>query len=110
MIIDNIFFRKKAKQNGIDVKIKDRPLKSIIKSFSWRFVGTCDTIFISWLLTGKATIAFSIGGVEVFSKIFLYYLHERAWENIRWGRMRVVIRRNTRLTGRIIRKSFLFVQ
>ena len=82
--------------------IRDRPLKSILKAITWRIVGTADTIFISYLLTGKAIIAFSIGSVEVFSKMFLYFLHERAWEMVRWGRMMVRIRRN----GRFMRRTF----
>jgi uncharacterized membrane protein len=44
-----------------------------------------DTIFVSYLITGKATYAFSIGAVELITKIFLYYLHERAWAQVKWG-------------------------
>jgi uncharacterized membrane protein len=54
-----------------------------------------DTILISYLLTGKIQVALSIGSVEVFSKMFLYYLHERVWNAVRWGRMRVFIRNST---------------
>lgn len=52
---------------------------SIYKTITWRIVGTVDTMFISYLLTGKLNIAISIGGIEVVSKMILYYLHERAW-------------------------------
>ena len=57
----------------------DRPLKSLLKTISWRVVGTIDTITISWLITGEIKAALSIGSVEVVSKMILYYLHERAW-------------------------------
>ena len=60
----------------------DRPVKSIIKSFSWRIVGTLDTMLISYLITGKITLAISIGSVEVFTKTILYYFHERLWAHI----------------------------
>jgi uncharacterized membrane protein len=72
----------------IDQLIKKKPdvsrsakshLVSFGKAVSWRIFGTLDTIFISFLITGKWSFAISIGGVEVFTKIFLYYLHERAW-------------------------------
>ena len=92
---------KKVKTN---LQIKDRPLKSILKAFSWRIVGTLDTILISWLLSGKIAIALSIGGVEIFSKITLYYLHERLWNSLKWGRMSVKIRKKARFLG----KSFFF--
>lgn len=64
------------------LSIKDSPKISAIKAITWRVVGTIDTIVISYLLTGNVTMAFSIGGVEVFSKMVLYFLHERAWARI----------------------------
>ncbi|MCU0405355.1 MAG: DUF2061 domain-containing protein [Ignavibacteriaceae bacterium] len=60
----------------------DKPIKSIIKSFSWRIVGTFDTMLISYIITGKITIAISIGSVEVITKTLLYYFHERLWAHI----------------------------
>jgi uncharacterized membrane protein len=52
---------------------------SLLKTVSWRIIGTIDTMEISYLLTGKLDVAVSIGGIEVVSKMILYYLHERAW-------------------------------
>lgn len=60
---------------------KDSNAKSLLKSISWRIVGTIDTIIISYIITGQMVMAVSIGSVEVVSKIILYYLHERVWEN-----------------------------
>lgn len=60
----------------------DKPIKSVMKAISWRIVGTIDTMVISYFITGKLTMALTIGGVEVFTKILLYYLHERAWAHI----------------------------
>ena len=60
--------------------------RSILKTISWRVIGTIDTIIISYLLTGKTTIALSIGGIEVFSKLILFYIHERAWNKIKIGK------------------------
>lgn len=53
--------------------------RHILKTITWRIIGTIDTIVLSWLITGSLTLGFSIGGVEVVTKMFLYYLHERAW-------------------------------
>jgi len=53
--------------------------RHIAKSISWRIVGTLDTIVLSGLITGSWTIGFTIGGVEVISKMILYFLHERMW-------------------------------
>ncbi|MFA5780978.1 MAG: DUF2061 domain-containing protein [Bacteroidales bacterium] len=103
MILDLLFPKKQKSLDAPKVLTKDRHVKSIIKAISWRVIGSIDTIMISWILTGKITTAVSIGGVEVFSKIFLYYLHERIWNIIRWGRISVRFRRNVRFFRKSIR-------
>jgi uncharacterized membrane protein len=65
--------------------MKENHLRSLVKGATWRMVGTLDTIFLSFLFTGKISIALSIGGVEVFTKILLFYLHERVWMKLGFG-------------------------
>jgi uncharacterized membrane protein len=72
----------------------DKPIKSVIKSVSWRIVGTLDTMIITYFITGKVTIALSIGSVEVFTKTILYYFHERLWAHIHRIRMIRFIKSN----------------
>lgn len=60
--------------------------RSVLKAISWRTLGTLDTFAISWLLTGMVEIAGSIAGLEIVTKILWYYLHERVWAAIHWGR------------------------
>ena len=60
--------------------------RSIVKTISWRVVGTLATVTISYLITGTLALAFSIGGIELVSKMVLYFFHERTWNNIKWGR------------------------
>jgi len=59
--------------------VKESHLRSVIKGITWRVIGTADTIFLSWLFTGNIGTALKIGFIELFTKIFLYYLHERTW-------------------------------
>lgn len=54
-------------------------IRSIAKSISWRILGTIDTIIISYLIIGEPIKAFSIGGIEVLTKVTLFYFHERFW-------------------------------
>lgn len=56
------------------------------KAVSWRATGSVDTFVISLFITGKFGLAGAIASVEVITKIILYYLHERAWAIIPWGR------------------------
>jgi len=53
--------------------------RHIAKTISWRIIGTLDTMIISWAITGSWQWGLAIGGVEVFTKMILYFLHERAW-------------------------------
>ena len=66
---------------------QEKPYRSLVKAFSWRFTGTVDTILISWLITGQAKWALSIGFVELFTKVGLYYVHERVWNRLNFGRI-----------------------
>jgi len=67
----------------------DKPLKSFMKSLSWRIVGTIDTMVISYFITGKISLAVSIGSIEVLTKTILYYFHERIWAHIHRIRLKV---------------------
>ena len=53
--------------------------RHIAKTISWRIIGTLDTIFLGWLITGELNTGLAIGGVEVITKSILYFGHERAW-------------------------------
>jgi uncharacterized membrane protein len=66
----------------------DQPHRSLVKAMSWRVTGTLDTMVISFLITGKLKWALSIGLVEVFTKICLYYVHERVWNTLSFGRLK----------------------
>lgn len=65
---------------------KEAHRRSFAKAVSWRVLGSIDTFLISWLITGKPVIAATISAIEVFTKIMLFYGHERVWSRIRWGR------------------------
>jgi sulfate adenylyltransferase subunit 1 (EFTu-like GTPase family)/uncharacterized membrane protein len=60
--------------------------RSMAKAMSWRATGSLDTFVIGFIITGSATIAGSIAGTEVITKIALYYCHERVWALVPWGR------------------------
>lgn len=60
--------------------------RSLVKGLSWRLVGTADTTVLSWVFTRAIGKALQIGGVECFTKLLLYYLHERVWVSVPWAR------------------------
>jgi uncharacterized membrane protein len=67
---------------------EEKHYRSLVKALSWRVTGTMDTFVISYLITGQASWALKISGVELFTKIFLYYVHERIWTRISFGKVK----------------------
>jgi uncharacterized membrane protein len=54
-------------------------IRHILKTITWRMVGTVDTIVLSWALSGNLSLGIKIGSVELITKMILYYAHERVW-------------------------------
>ncbi|MBZ9629196.1 DUF2061 domain-containing protein [Salegentibacter sp. LM13S] len=82
MILDQV----KSKTTYKKDRTSEKPLRSILKTVSWRIVGTIDTIVISWVLTGEIETALAIGSVELVTKMILYFGHERLWNMISFGK------------------------
>jgi uncharacterized membrane protein len=81
-----MIINQKIENNYKADSTSEKPIRSILKSISWRVIGTLDTILISWLITNKLTIALSIGTIELITKMVLYFFHERVWNTIKWGK------------------------
>ena len=73
MILDLILFR--------DPSVK----RHVAKTITWRIVGTLDTMVIGWLITGNPITGLKIGGIEMFTKMILYFIHERIWFKLNLG-------------------------
>ena len=67
--------------------MSDTPIRSLVKAITWRITGTIDTFLISWVITGEPLIASGIALTEIMTKILIYWLHERIWGRITWGRL-----------------------
>lgn len=74
---------------------KDSPSRSVFKALSWRLIASGSTFIISFtIFTTTTETAFKdvigavslITAVDIVSKLILYYLHERLWTNIVWGK------------------------
>jgi len=66
----------------------EKHYRSVVKTISWRTVGTIDTMIISYFVTGNLVMAVSIGSIEVITKMILYYFHERVWNQTDFGRIK----------------------
>jgi len=64
----------------------DKSYRSFVKAITWRITGSIDTFFLTFIVTNKFDFALSISFLEVFTKTLLFWVHERIWDRVRWGR------------------------
>lgn len=65
---------------------KDSRIRSATKSFTWRVMGIVLLLTMGYIVTGSAGEASMIAFMFHFVRLTLYYVHERIWEGIKWGR------------------------
>jgi len=59
--------------------------RHIAKTITWRMVGTIDTMLLGWIVSGDLKIGLSVGGLELVTKMGLYFAHERIWYKSNFG-------------------------
>lgn len=67
---------------------RETHIRSILKGISYRILGSLATMSIAYFFTGDTTLALGIGGIEAVVKVFVYYVHERAWQLVPRGTIR----------------------
>jgi uncharacterized membrane protein len=53
---------------------------------SWRTTGSLDTFVVTFVISGSTKLAGSVAITEIFTKILIYYGHERLWALVPWGK------------------------
>jgi len=71
---------------SMPVAYVEKPIRSAIKSISYRVFGSLTTALISFVITGKVSASLSIGFMDFIAKFALFYIHERLWNRIKIGR------------------------
>ena len=62
--------------------------RSIAKAVTWRAGGTVVTFAVAWLLTGRPTLSIGIGLLDSAIKIGAFYIHERLWNRVSFGKLK----------------------
>jgi len=60
--------------------------RSVCKTLSWRIIATCTTIFLVYIFTSQIVVSLGFGLIEMILKIVIYFLHERVWNRIEFGK------------------------
>lgn len=66
--------------------LSDSPKRSLLKTVTWRITGSGATFAIGYAISRDFTIATSIASVQLVANTILYFMHERVWDKIKWGR------------------------
>jgi len=60
-------------------------MRTLIKTVSWRIIGSTATFLISYIVTGQLVVATGIAVAQMIVNTVLYYIHEIVWNKIKWG-------------------------
>jgi uncharacterized membrane protein len=72
-----------------NVKSKISKVRHLLKSFTYRVYSSCITSVIAMFITGSTKIGVSIGTADFIIKVFTYYIHERIWYRIPFGKEKI---------------------
>ena len=62
-------------------------VRSGLKALTWRIVATITTVSIVYILTGQLELTAVVGFYDVVLKLMFFFLHERVWNRIQYGRI-----------------------
>lgn len=65
---------------------KEAHLRSILKAVSYRLLAAVATMTIVFFFTRRIVLSVGVGLVESVAKIICYYIHERVWSFIGFGK------------------------
>ena len=63
-------------------------VRSVAKAVSWRIVATLTTVLLVYVFTRNLVVSGGVGVSELLSKLLIYYVHERVWNAIGFGRIK----------------------
>lgn len=66
--------------------MQDDHKRSVFKAITWRFIATLTTMALVYLFTKEWKLSLGVGVLDIAVKLTLYYLHERIWNRIKWGK------------------------
>jgi uncharacterized membrane protein len=96
------------------IEVRERPIKSLAKTITYRFFAFFATFIAALLFFKDDAYAYEkatgIASVEAIFKMLLYFLHERAWNVIRWGKMRVYVRHYDAIRKRVVKRIMISKQ
>ena len=89
MLVELLLTREKTKRKTKQIG-EEKISRSVVKTISWRIIGTLDTVIIAYFITNTFHQALTIGLIEWASKMILYFIHELVLNGILWGKKQIL--------------------
>lgn len=68
--------------------MKETHKRSVFKAISYRGCAAIVTTCIVYIFTKRLILSLGVGLAELIAKIIFFYVHERVWNKIPWGKTR----------------------
>ena len=65
----------------------DTKRRTLVKATIWQLMGLAVMSLIGWIFTGSVRQSGAIAVTGTICGFVIYFLHERAWSQVRWGRL-----------------------
>ena len=66
--------------------LSDSHKRSLLKTITWRVTGSTSAVLIAYTVTGSVAVSSTIGIAHLIINTLLYWVHERVWTKVGWGR------------------------
>ena len=68
-------------------ELSETNTRSVAKAVSYRLFGSLTTFAIAFALTGDPIVSSAVGIADLIAKAVLFYVHERIWNRVNWGKI-----------------------
>lgn len=68
--------------------MSETSIRSLIKTVSWRITGSGATFLVAYFISGNIAMSSTIAVIQLTTNTILYYVHERVWNKIKWGKIK----------------------
>ena len=63
--------------------------RSLVKTITYRVLIIISNGIIIYLYTGRWDLTLNVMGISSIVSTIIYFLHERAWNSVHWGKRRI---------------------
>jgi uncharacterized membrane protein len=68
--------------------VTEHPKRTLFKTLTWRLIAFLTTILVVYLYSGDAKESVTVGVIANLLKMGFYYMHERMWNRVHYGRIK----------------------